>query len=204
MYVETKTCYGSFTNAAILRWGLKDANDETLNSYILGSPSFHWLKGLSKTTCSMIYGDLIICKSLPIHSPEHICTVIENFKTQFLDFLKLHVFLTYCICSTLHSCAPSCLFIPCISHDGAKMKLWTLNFEVTCTRRFRLVGWLTSDFNTSLVLAGHCVLHDVYSRGNFIVACRQQRSSCTHRTTGRGVGSWCPSDRSCKPGWQTV
>ena len=76
---------------------------------------------------------LIVCKSLPIHSPEHICTTIKNFEDSVFELLKL--FLTYCFRSTLHSCAPSCLFIPCISLTGA-MKLWTLNFELAV-----MEGW---------------------------------------------------------------
>ena len=56
---------------------------------------------------------LIICKCLPIHSPEHICTAIENLEDSVFGLPKV-------ISNLLYSCAPSCLFILCISHDGAK------------------------------------------------------------------------------------
>ena len=73
---------------------------------------------------------LIICKSLPIHSPEHICTAIENLKTQFLDFLKL--FLTYwplCIVVHLHVCLYSAY--PMTGRNE------TLNFELCRQAEYR-------------------------------------------------------------------
>ena len=65
---------------------------------------------------------LITCKSLPIHSPEHICMAIKNFEDSVFELSK--VILTYCFCSTLHSRVLSCL---CISITGRNE---TLNFEL--------------------------------------------------------------------------
>ena len=67
---------------------------------------------------------LITWKSLPIHSPEHICMAIENFEDSVFELSKV----IYCFCSTLHSCVLSCL---CVNHAYPMTgRNETLNFEL--------------------------------------------------------------------------
>ena len=113
----------------------------TDNCYVTHSWTHSWIQEFLATLGHFLHGHSIcasisktcaLCISragaLLVHKE---CTSLGNswelpclLLCQFLDFLKL--FLTYCIHSTLYSCAPSCLFIPCISHDGAKwnFQLW--------------------------------------------------------------------------------
>ena len=67
---------------------------------------------------------LITCKSLPIHSPEHICTAIENFEDSVFELSEVISSLLFSFNSA--SCVPFHAYVYYAYPMTDAMRLWTL------------------------------------------------------------------------------